>query len=145
MPAFHFTRCKLLHWSGVDYCDVSISCFDSHSDGTHSLQRIHWWASDAMLNFSRSVLMKKQTHLYLANFQQFILNNNREISVENPWFQICICYIHIFTVKTTRIAHIKTITAVFLTGCQRTRVWTCSRIPHKTCSEIQPWKQTQST
>ncbi len=26
---------------GVDYCDVFISCLDSHSDGTHSLQRIH--------------------------------------------------------------------------------------------------------
>ncbi len=30
-----------MDWSGVDYCDVSISCLDSHSDGTHSLQRIH--------------------------------------------------------------------------------------------------------
>ncbi len=30
----------------MDYCDVFISC---HSDGTHSLQSIHWWASDAML------------------------------------------------------------------------------------------------
>ncbi len=27
-----------MDWSGVDYCDVFISCFDSHSDGTHSLQ-----------------------------------------------------------------------------------------------------------
>ncbi len=26
----------------VDYCDVFISCLDSHSDGTHSLQRMHW-------------------------------------------------------------------------------------------------------
>ncbi len=32
----------------VDYCDVLISCLNSHSDGTHSLQRIHWWASDVM-------------------------------------------------------------------------------------------------
>ncbi len=38
-----------LEWCGllVDYCDVFISCLDSHSDGTHSLQSIHWWASDA--------------------------------------------------------------------------------------------------
>ncbi len=43
----------------VDYCDVFIRCLDSHSDGTHSLQRIHRWASDVMLNFSESVLMKK--------------------------------------------------------------------------------------
>ncbi len=52
----------------VDYCDVFISCLDSHSDGTHSLQRIHWGASDVMLHFSKSVLMKKQTpqnHLHL--------------------------------------------------------------------------------
>ncbi len=25
----------------VDYCDVFISSLDSHSEGTHSLQRIH--------------------------------------------------------------------------------------------------------
>ncbi len=33
-----------LEWCGilVDYCDVFISCLDSYSDGTHSLQRIHW-------------------------------------------------------------------------------------------------------
>ncbi len=29
-----------VNWSGVDYYDVFISCLDSHSDGTHSLQRI---------------------------------------------------------------------------------------------------------
>ncbi len=52
-------KCGLL----VDYCDVFISCLDSHSDGTHSLQRIHWFASDKMLNFSKSFLMKK--HIYL--------------------------------------------------------------------------------
>ncbi len=43
-----------MDWSGVDYCDVFISCLDSHSDGTHSLQRIHWWASVVMLHFSKS-------------------------------------------------------------------------------------------
>ncbi len=37
-------------WCGllVDYCDVFIRCLDSHSDGTHSLQRIHWIANDVM-------------------------------------------------------------------------------------------------
>ncbi len=37
-----------LEWCGllVDYCDVFISCSDSHSDGTHSLQSIHCWDSD---------------------------------------------------------------------------------------------------
>ncbi len=47
--------CELL----VDYCDVFISCLDSHSDGTHSLQSIHCWASDEMWHFSKSVPMKK--------------------------------------------------------------------------------------
>lgn len=37
--ALHFTRCQLSF----------ISCLDSHSDGTHSLQWFHWWAIDAML------------------------------------------------------------------------------------------------
>ncbi len=43
---------QLMNWSGVDYCDVFINCLDSRSDGTHSLQRIHWWAIDVMLPFS---------------------------------------------------------------------------------------------
>ncbi len=47
-----------LEWCGLLWC--FISCLDSHSDGTHSLQSIHCWASDVMLHFS-----KKQTHLHL--------------------------------------------------------------------------------
>ncbi len=31
---------------GLDLCGF-ISCSDSHSDGTHSLQSIQWWAGDA--------------------------------------------------------------------------------------------------
>ncbi len=67
--AFRFTRlidglelCGLL----VDYCDVFISCLISHSDGTHSLLRIDWGASNLMLHLSKSVLIKKQTHVYLG-------------------------------------------------------------------------------
>ncbi len=41
----------------MDYCDVFISCLDSYSDGTHSLQRIHWWANYANLLWWRN--MKK--------------------------------------------------------------------------------------
>ncbi len=44
-------------------CDVFISCLNSHSDGTHSLQMIHW---KVMLNFSKSVLIKE-------NFQVSVL------------------------------------------------------------------------
>ncbi len=53
-------RCTGVMWIT---CDVLISCLDSHSDGTHSLKRIHWSASDVMLNFSKSVLMKKLIHI----------------------------------------------------------------------------------
>ncbi len=47
----------------MDYCDVLISCLDSRSDGTHSLQSIHWRASDVRLHFSKSVYMKKQIYI----------------------------------------------------------------------------------
>ncbi len=39
-------------WSDVDYCEVFISCFSSYSDGTHSLQRIHWWNFHFWVNCS---------------------------------------------------------------------------------------------
>ncbi len=66
--SFHNTLIDGLEWCGllVDYCGVFISCLDSHSDGTHSLQRIHWWTSDVMLHFSTSVPKKKQTHQHLG-------------------------------------------------------------------------------
>ncbi len=55
-----------LEWCGllVDYCDVFISCLGSHSDGTHSPQSIHCWASDEC--YISPNLMKKQTHLHLG-------------------------------------------------------------------------------
>ncbi len=46
-------------------CDVFINCLDSHSDGTHSPQSIHWYASDVMLHFSKSVLMEKQNSSWM--------------------------------------------------------------------------------
>ncbi len=53
-----------MDWSRVlDYCDVFISCLVSHSDGTHSLQSIHWEDdANVTLNLSRYVPMKKQPH-----------------------------------------------------------------------------------
>ncbi len=49
-----------LEWCGllVDYCDVFISCLDSHSDGTHSLPLVS--------NGISPNLMKKQTRLHLG-------------------------------------------------------------------------------
>ncbi len=48
-----FTITLMTWWTRlVDYCDVFIRHLNSHSGGTHSLQRIHWWAGDIMLNLS---------------------------------------------------------------------------------------------
>ncbi len=49
-------------WTGVLWIIVMffINSLDSHSDGTHSLQMIHWWANDVKMNFSKSVPLKKQ-------------------------------------------------------------------------------------
>ncbi len=55
----------------VDHCDVFISCLDSHSDGTHSLQMIH----DAELNSSKSVRMNKWTHDHLGWFDFHFCEN----------------------------------------------------------------------
>ncbi len=40
-------------WCGVDYLRIIVLFLsaDTYSDGTHSLQSIHWWASDGMLHF----------------------------------------------------------------------------------------------
>ncbi len=40
-------------WTGVVWIIVMFLS-DSHSDGTHSLQSIHWWDTDEMLHFSKS-------------------------------------------------------------------------------------------
>ncbi len=54
------TLCGLI----VDYCDVFISCLDSHSDGTHSLQMIHWWASDVI---SPNVFLWRNKLVYILD------------------------------------------------------------------------------
>ncbi len=48
----------------VDYCDVFISCLDFHSVGTHSLQRIHWWAS-FQVKYSPKVLFRTILYLHI--------------------------------------------------------------------------------
>ncbi len=46
-----------MDWSGVDYLwnivMFLISCLDSHSDGTHSLQSIHCWDTDEICDQSK--------------------------------------------------------------------------------------------
>ncbi len=49
-----FTSQELINWWTGVVCITCgllwgfISCLDSHSDGTHSLQRVHWWTSDVI-------------------------------------------------------------------------------------------------
>ncbi len=80
---FSFCLLKMLidglEWCGllVDYCDVFISCLDSHSDGTHSLQSIRCWASDGMLHFSKSDEETNSSTSWMtwgwAHFQQMFI------------------------------------------------------------------------
>ncbi len=71
-------------WRTCEWLWCFYQLFEWHSDGTHSLQRIHSWASDVILNFSKSVLMKKQTHLHLFQLRNTCLHFNK--------FSVCICY-----------------------------------------------------
>ncbi len=59
--SFHFTICSLMDWSHVDYYEGFVSRLNNNSfiltDGTHSLQRIHW-KSNVMRNFSKLFVMR---------------------------------------------------------------------------------------
>ncbi len=56
-----------MDWGGVDYLwIIVIVCLDSHSDGTHSLQRILWWASDAFFIFGELVHNTAYTVIYYS-------------------------------------------------------------------------------
>ncbi len=43
------------------------------ADGTHSLNRIHWWASEMLLNFSKFVPIKKQLIYILDGLGELFL------------------------------------------------------------------------
>ncbi len=85
--------CELL----VDYCDVFISCLDSHSDGTHSLQRIHWWATDVMIHFSKSETNSSTSWMAWGwvNFQQnFIFGWTISLTL----ILLCFCFNNLFNI-----------------------------------------------
>ncbi len=77
-----------LHGLLVDYCDVFISCLGSHSDGTHSLQRIYWWASDVMIHFSKS---DEEIGWGWGHYQQIL----------KFWWTIPLMCTHVLTQKQT--------------------------------------------
>ncbi len=85
-----------MDWSGVDYCDVFVSCLDSHSDGTHSLQRIQWWASDAMLHFSKydeetnsSTSCMAWVWVFYVNFHFWWSIPLRKVQFNHSKFRLC--------------------------------------------------------
>jgi len=47
-----------------------ITCLETYSDGTHSLQRIYWWTNNIMLNFSKSVRMDRGAYIF-SNFLNY--------------------------------------------------------------------------
>ncbi len=51
----------------VEYCDVFINCLDSHTNGTRSLQMIHYWASDVILK-PTYILDGLRASMFSANF-----------------------------------------------------------------------------
>ncbi len=61
-----------MDWSRVeylDYCDIlSAVCTLILTAPIHC--RVNWWESDVMQNFSKSILMNKQTHLYLGSWPE---------------------------------------------------------------------------
>ncbi len=62
----------------VDYC-IFISCLDSHSDGTHSLHRIHRWV---MLNF-----LWRNKLVYILGVSEFSSNFNFCVSFKSVTLQ----------------------------------------------------------
>ncbi len=57
---FHMTLVHQLMPCEMKSCSFFISCLEFHSDGTHSMQRMHLWTSDVMLNFSKKKLILRR-------------------------------------------------------------------------------------
>ncbi len=68
-----------LEWCGLWWCFYQL--MDSHSDGTHSLQRIHCWVSDVTLHFSKSDEETNSSTSWMAwawgHFQQIFISQNQ--------------------------------------------------------------------
>ncbi len=68
-----------LEWCGllVDYCDVFISCLDSHSDGTHSLQSIHWNKLICILDGMKVSTFSAIFHFWMYySFKSYLYTNS---------------------------------------------------------------------
>uniref|UniRef100_A0A8C2D5I5 Adaptor related protein complex 4 subunit beta 1 n=1 Tax=Cyprinus carpio TaxID=7962 RepID=A0A8C2D5I5_CYPCA len=76
-----------LEWCGllVDLCDVFISCLDSHSDGTHSLQMkdLDSWAQSEVLTFLLRYRPRSDDELFdiLSLLDAFLLSSHAHVAV----------------------------------------------------------------
>ncbi len=96
-----------------------ISCLDSHSDGTHSLQLIHWWTSDVMLNFYSIIYILDS--LRVSTFPQ-IVTKIIPLNPANPYKQIIKSRIRILSAEITQKSSDS--------GCLA-KIWTQSIKKHK--------------
>ncbi len=108
-------------WTGscglLDYCDVFIRFLDSHSDGTHSLQRIHWWSSDVMLFLQ--ICSDEETNSSTSciawgwvNIQQIFISGwtiLNWIQVKSSWALLSFRYMWGHTVERDAVPHRTTV------------------------------------
>ncbi len=121
-----------MYWSGVDYCDVFISVWTLILTAP-----IHCRAStgDAMLYFSKSVQMKKQTHLHLGWSENIALASlhfwgncsfksikvsMKSILYQNIYFHHIVCYGSV-SVHELPVSVCKTSCHFMWTNCRRQR------------------------
>ncbi len=118
-----FTSQDVNWWTGVVWSTCGllwcfINCLDSHSDGTHSLQRIHWWASDVMLHFSKSVLMKKLIYsldvmsvsAFSTHFHFCVITNDRRNTLStHSWQFLTIFFLHFGNLVTNSYESVQSI------------------------------------
>ncbi len=85
-------------WTGVDYLWIILMFLSAvdYFDGTHSLQRIHWWASDVMLHFSKSVLMDGLgASTYSAHFHFWVNYSFKCVLTSFTLVTWCECYLSV--------------------------------------------------
>ncbi len=80
---------------------LSAVCFYSHSDGTHPLQRIHWWATDVMLNSDEETIHISSwmawgwVNFHILMNYCFNTENTMHTWCTNAWNQARRIYVHI--------------------------------------------------
>ncbi len=126
--AFPSTRVTGVVWN---YCDVFISCLDSHSDGTHSLQRIPLVSKWLQCYISPNLFWRRNKLIYIlddlrvSTFSANVLfcvnysfNNHCVIKIWARFVIWCFCFSSPFVVilclYCSRLACIRVVTVELL-------------------------------